>query len=62
MTVGRWLVDRKAPPMPRQRHHGLAADERADTDVFAAVTANGASENTDAETTTPVDYPDQPKQ
>ena len=39
VTVGRWLVDHNAPPMPRQRHHGLAAtDERADTDVFAAVT------------------------
>lgn len=60
VTVGRWLVDRKAPPQPRQRHHGLAADDRADTDVFAAVSANGATETPD--TTQPVDYPDQPKQ
>ncbi|AMD54791.1 B-4DMT family transporter [Mycolicibacterium fortuitum] len=62
VTVGRWLVDRNAPPMPRQRHHGLAAtDERADTDVFAAVTANGAAESTD-DTTQAIEYPEQPKQ
>jgi hypothetical protein len=62
VTVGRWLVDRKAPPRPRQRHHGLAADDRADTDVFAAVSANGASDRADADATSPVDYPEQPKQ
>ncbi|MCG7607036.1 MULTISPECIES: B-4DMT family transporter [Mycobacterium] len=63
VTVGRWLVDRKAPPMPRQRHHGLAAtaEDRADTDVFAAVTANGAAESTD-DTTQTIEYPEQPKQ
>jgi hypothetical protein len=33
-TIGRWLIDRKAPEVP---HHGHAHDERADTDVFAAV-------------------------
>ncbi|MBU9764852.1 hypothetical protein FR943_13500 [Mycobacterium sp. TNTM28] len=60
VTLGRWLVDRKAPPQPRQRHHGLAADDRADTDVFAAVSANGATENVD--TTQPVEYPEEPKQ
>jgi hypothetical protein len=33
VTIGRYLVDRKAPPVQR---HGADAD-RADTDVFAAV-------------------------
>ncbi|AQA05708.1 hypothetical protein BVC93_28810 [Mycobacterium sp. MS1601] len=33
VAVGRWLVDRKAPPYQRRRED----DERADTDVFAAV-------------------------
>lgn len=60
VTVGRWLVDRKAPPLPRQRHHGLAAEDRADTDVFAAVSANGATDG--ADTTAPVEYPEEPKQ
>jgi hypothetical protein len=59
VTVGRWLVDRKTPTVPRTRH-GLANDERADTDVFAAVSANGAPEST--ETTETVEYPEQPKQ
>ena len=31
--LGHWLVDRKAPPMERRRED----DDRADTDVFAAV-------------------------
>jgi hypothetical protein len=37
-AIGHWLVDRHADDAPRQ-HHGLSAgpDERADTDVFAAV-------------------------
>ncbi len=35
VTIGRWLIDRSAPEVP---HHGHAHDdERADTDVFAAV-------------------------
>ena len=39
VALGRWLVDRKAPGVP---HHGTAhgtsaADDRAVTDVFAAV-------------------------
>ena len=34
VTIGRWLVDRKAPEFVR---HGVHEDERADTDVFAAV-------------------------
>lgn len=38
VAVGHWVIDRHAENVPRQ-HHGLAAgdDERADTDVFAAV-------------------------
>jgi len=34
VAIGRWLVDRKAPPYERRRE---GDDERADTDVFAAV-------------------------
>jgi MFS family permease len=37
VAIGRWLVDRKSPPRPRQRED----DERADTDVFAAVRSGG---------------------
>jgi hypothetical protein len=38
VAIGHWGVDRHADEVPRQRH-GLAAgdDDRADTDVFAAV-------------------------
>jgi hypothetical protein len=36
VTIGRYLVDRKAPPVQR---HGADAD-RADTDVFAAARAD----------------------
>ena len=38
VALGHWLIDRHAENTPRQ-HHGLAAgdDDRADTDVFAAV-------------------------
>jgi MFS family permease len=38
VAVGHWVIDRHADEVPRQ-HHGLAAgdEERADTDVFAAV-------------------------
>ena len=57
VTVGRWLVDRKAPPLPRQRHHGLAADDRVDTDVFAAVGAQGAAAGPEA---APGPQPEQP--
>lgn len=35
VTIGRWLVDRKAPEVPRHGH--AHDDDRADTDVFAAV-------------------------
>jgi MFS family permease len=34
VTIGRWLVDRKRPDEPRRRE---GDDDRADTDVFAAV-------------------------
>ncbi|MEZ0339769.1 B-4DMT family transporter [Mycobacterium sp. pV006] len=34
VAVGRWLVDRKRPDEPRRRE---GDDDRADTDVFAAV-------------------------
>jgi uncharacterized membrane protein YfcA len=34
VALGRWLVDRKTPEQPRRREGG---DDRADTDVFAAV-------------------------
>ena len=40
VALGRWLVDRKAPEAP---HHGTSVtdDDRADTDVFAAVRQRG---------------------
>lgn len=58
VTIGRWMVDRHTPQVVR--HHGSHAnDDRADTDVFAAVSANGADDTT---RTTPVDYPEQPRQ
>jgi hypothetical protein len=54
VALGRYLVDRKLEKLPR-KHHGLAeaaADEdRADTDVFAAVRHPGADES--AEQTAP---------
>ncbi|MGX9791326.1 B-4DMT family transporter [Mycobacterium sp. MMS18-G62] len=48
VSLGRWLVDRNLEKQPR-RHHGLAQaaadqEERADTDVFAAVRHPGADE------------------
>lgn len=61
VTIGRWTIDRKAPPVTRTRHGLAADDDRADTDVFAAVSANGAGENTDSTQTTPVKYPDEPR-
>jgi len=36
VALGRYLIDRNAPEVPRRAH----GDERADTDVFAAVTAD----------------------
>ncbi|MET0900427.1 MAG: B-4DMT family transporter [Mycobacterium sp.] len=35
VAIGRWVVDRKAPPYERRREG--SDDDRADTDVFAAV-------------------------
>ena len=45
VALGRWLVDRKTEKIPR-RHHGLSAtdEDRADTDVFAAVRHDGADD------------------
>jgi uncharacterized membrane protein YfcA len=42
VALGRWLVDRKAHVAP---HHGTSVtdDERADTDVFAAVRHDGGA-------------------
>jgi hypothetical protein len=42
VALGRWLVDRRAPEV---RHHGtpVTDDDRADTDVFAAVRQDGDS-------------------
>jgi MFS family permease len=42
VALGHWLVDRKTPDEPRKRHGDAARDDdrdddRADTDVFAAV-------------------------
>ncbi|KWX67216.1 B-4DMT family transporter [Mycobacterium sp. NAZ190054] len=37
VSLGRWLVDRKTPQQPRRRE---TDDDRADTDVFAAVREN----------------------
>ncbi|BBZ61017.1 B-4DMT family transporter [Mycolicibacterium monacense] len=39
VALGRWLVDRKTPDEPRKRHG--EDDDRADTDVFAAVRPGG---------------------
>lgn len=47
VAIGRWLVDRKAPDRPRQRED----DDRADTDVFAAVRSGGHDESTGQQTT-----------
>jgi hypothetical protein len=41
VSLGRWLVDRKADQTPHLHH---ADDERADTDVFAAVRQPGPDE------------------
>jgi H+/Cl- antiporter ClcA len=49
VAIGHWLVDRKAPEVP---HHGSGApgDERADTDVFAAVRADDAGDTSEIRT------------
>ncbi|HEX2285369.1 MAG TPA: B-4DMT family transporter [Mycobacterium sp.] len=43
VTLGRWLIDRKADQMPHLHRTGQDED-RADTDVFAAVRHPGADE------------------
>ena len=48
VTLGRWLVDRNAPEVTRHGH--AHDDERADTDVFAAVNQSEAERTEDYET------------
>ena len=47
VALGRWLVDRRGPVAP---HHGTSVtdEDRADTDVFAAVRHNGETAPTEA--------------
>jgi hypothetical protein len=45
VALGRWMVDRKAPEAPR-RGSGATDDDRADTDVFAAVRHDGGGTET----------------
>ena len=49
VSLGRWLIDRNAPEFTRNRSGN--EDERADTDVFAAVRHPGADETSEIETT-----------
>ena len=51
VAVGHWVIDRHADEVPRQ-HHGLAAtdEDRADTDVFAAVHGPNAPADEEAPT------------
>ena len=37
VAIGRWLIDRNAPPVVRKSHENGYDDGRADTDVFEAV-------------------------
>ena len=55
VTVGRWLVDRRAPEVPKM----AGTEENTDTDVFAAV--GGGQEQTAATETEATDVIDQPK-
>ena len=62
ITLARFLVDRKAPPVRKHDGGERQGDENTDTDVFAAV-GSGRAKQADA-TTTPhgrdaVDYPDE---
>ncbi len=50
VSLGRWLVDRKADQTPHL-HHAGGDDERADTDVFAAVRPQGGDETSEIQTT-----------
>jgi MFS family permease len=44
VAIGHWLVDRKAPEAPHLHH---ADEDRADTDVFAAVSQPDSTETTE---------------
>jgi MFS family permease len=48
VALGHWLIDRHEEKVPR-KHHGLAAtdEDRADTDVFAAVRQGDAADRTE---------------
>ncbi|MEV3904298.1 B-4DMT family transporter [Mycobacterium sp. NPDC050551] len=71
-TIGRWLVDRKAPEQTRRREG--TDDDRADTDVFAAVRSGDRQDDGTSgqyadgqqtaphQTTTAVDEPTTPRQ
>ncbi|MCV7283225.1 B-4DMT family transporter [Mycolicibacterium flavescens] len=48
VAIGRWLVDRKADQTPHL--HRAGDDDRADTDVFAAVSHGRSDEPTEAQT------------
>ena len=45
VSIGRYMVDRKADQMPHLHHAG--DDERTDTDVFAAVSQPASTETTE---------------
>jgi hypothetical protein len=63
VTIGRWLVDRKRPDEPRRRTG--VDDDRADTDVFAAVRSGGPHDETPTEQHTApaaTDEPTNPRQ
>jgi hypothetical protein len=47
VAIGRWAVDRKAPPFSRKGTH--YAEDRADTDVFEAVRDDGSAPVADYE-------------
>ncbi len=47
VTIGRWVIDRNAPPVTR---HRSGDDERADTDVFAAVNQPEGEQTSERET------------
>ena len=46
VALGRWMVDRKTPEFKRKGTDGTD-DDRADTDVFAAVRHDGGSETSE---------------
>ena len=47
VALGRWLVDRKARPRCRSTDTSVTDDDRADTDVFAAVRHDGGADTTE---------------